>query len=43
MSKVIELGIDYLQGYYLARPYPEPPTLNEHAVSQIKKIREMTI
>ncbi|PWJ52338.1 EAL domain-containing protein [Faecalicatena contorta] len=43
MSKVIELGIDYLQGYYLARPYPEPPTLSEHAVNQIKKIREMTI
>ncbi|MGC4019626.1 MAG: EAL domain-containing protein [Muricomes sp.] len=38
MSKAIELGVDYLQGYYLARPYAEPPLINEDVVKEIRKI-----
>lgn len=35
MNKVIELGVDYLQGYYLAHPKIDPPLLREQIVSQI--------
>lgn len=37
MHKVIELGVDYMQGYYLARPFLEPPQISEYIVEQIKK------
>lgn len=35
MQKVIELGADYLQGYYLAQPALEPPKISECVYFQI--------
>ncbi len=34
---VLELGVDYLQGYFLAYPSPEPGAINPEAVEIIKK------
>lgn len=36
LSKVLELGVDYLQGYFLARPAAIPPQINETAVRMIR-------
>jgi diguanylate cyclase (GGDEF)-like protein len=38
LKKVIELGIDYVQGYFLARPYLNPPELSDYVVSKIKSL-----
>ena len=32
-----EIHVDYMQGYYLARPFLEPPQISEYIVEQIKK------
>ena len=39
MKKVIELGADYLQGYYLARPDAEPPKINGYVLKQIREFQ----
>ena len=36
LAKVLELGVDYLQGYYLAYPAAEPGPLNPEAVEMIR-------
>ena len=40
MHKAMELGVDYMQGYYLARPYTEPPQISEYILEQIRKDRK---
>ena len=36
LAKVLELGVDYLQGYYLAYPAAEPGPINPEAVEMIR-------
>lgn len=40
LNKVIELGVDYLQGYYLARPNGEPPKINELIAEHIRSLHQ---
>lgn len=40
MEKVIELGVDYLQGYYLSKPASEPPQLRKRMSDIIKRLNE---
>lgn len=40
LNKVIELGVDYLQGYYLARPDGMPPLINKFTADHIKELNE---
>lgn len=40
MRKVIELGADYLQGYYLARPDAEPPQMSDYIIKQILDLQK---
>ena len=35
LKKVLELGVDLLQGFYLARPMAEPAPVNPAALSVI--------
>ena len=35
LKKVLELGVDLLQGFYLARPMAEPASVNPAALSVI--------
>lgn len=42
LNKVIELGADYLQGYYLARPDVVPPQLNEITAEHIRRLYRKT-
>lgn len=37
VHKVLELGVDYLQGYFLARPAAVPPQINPEAVRMIRE------
>lgn len=37
LRKVLELGVDLLQGYYLARPGEKPPAINEEALGTIRE------
>ena len=37
--KVLDLGIDYLQGYFLARPAAVPPQINPEAVRLIQEFQ----
>ena len=39
LEKVLELGVDYLQGFYLARPAAEPGTVNPEAIEIIQTWR----
>ena len=39
LTKVLELGVDYLQGYYLAFPSAEPGEINPEAVEMIRSRR----
>ncbi len=40
LEKVLELGVDFLQGYYLARPGETPLPISEDALSVIKSCRQ---
>ena len=40
LRKVIELGVDLLQGYYLARPREIPDPISPEAREEIRKIAE---
>lgn len=40
VRKVLELGVDLLQGYFLARPGAVPPTINPTAVKLIRQYHE---
>ncbi len=42
LNKVIELGVDYLQGYYLARPSGEPPLINGMIAEHIQELSRET-
>lgn len=37
LKMVIGLGVDYLQGYYLARPEFEPPLISDYVKKQIRE------
>jgi len=37
MRAVVQLGVDYVQGYYLARPSFERPKINEDALDVLKR------
>lgn len=37
--KVLDLGVDYLQGYFLARPAAVPPWINPEAVRIIQEFQ----
>lgn len=39
LRKVLELGVDYLQGYFLARPAAVPPQINPEAVRIIQEFQ----
>lgn len=39
LEKVLELGVDLLQGYYLARPGETPPPISEEALRVIREFR----
>ena len=39
VHKVLELGVDYLQGYFLARPAAVPPQINPEAVKIIQEFQ----
>lgn len=39
IRKVLELGVDYLQGYFLARPAAVPPQINPEAVKIIQEFQ----
>lgn len=40
MKKVIECGVDLMQGYYFSRPLFEPAPLDENIKSEIQKLNE---
>lgn len=40
LTKVLELGVDLLQGYYLARPGEVPPEINKDALKVIQEYQE---
>lgn len=37
---VLSLGVDYLQGYFLARPAKVPPSMNPEARKTIQRFAE---
>ena len=39
MCKVLELGVDLLQGYHLARPAAIPPPLSKEAADIIHRMK----
>lgn len=39
VRKVLELGVDYLQGYFLAKPAAVPPQINPEAVQIIREFQ----
>ncbi len=38
LKKVIALDIDYVQGYFLARPYLKPPKLSDYVIGKIQSL-----
>lgn len=38
LETLIELGIDYVQGYYLSKPYFNPPKISEELVQEVIEI-----
>lgn len=40
MALLIEKGVDYLQGYYIARPAFEPPVINTTLEAEIRRLWE---
>lgn len=40
VEKALELGVDYLQGYYLARPAAVPPKINQEALNVILEFQK---
>jgi len=43
LTKVLELGVDLLQGYYLARPGEKPLPIADEALAVIKKYHNLSI
>lgn len=43
LKKVLELGVDLLQGYFLARPGEVPPEINREALALIRREHEQTM
>lgn len=40
MAVVIDCGVDYLQGYYLAEPTVKPSNIKQNIISEIKKLQK---